>query len=749
MTPEERSAILDALVRLLRQDSELVRSLTTFLPLAAHRHALSRDAVVVLGGRGAGKTALFRLVNDARTAPRLRLFFEDDRIPDATWFDAFSQEAMKHPEVGTMEAWATSASDLSLRTFWMTHLLRRVHEEVPGIERIPPAVEAVLKTPAADLAAWLPVAEAHLGAVSAALDATERALVAADRSVFATYDNLDRVGQHEPGIRRRYMSTLLALWLSLANRYKQLRGKIFLRDDRFDAGELGFADAGKLRARAETITWDPEALYRVVVRHLAGTSETMRAWLRDVPGLALRDRGEFGWMPGEMPAGVQRDFITRLAWRVIGKGVLKGETHRWIVNRLQDANKRVTPRAILWFFGFAGEEAKKRPPGRRKTPLIADDLVEALQRTSHERVAEIHEEYPAAVRMENLRGMKIPLRRDEVVQRISVPRHDEQEGIPTSGAAILSELLRLGVLQARDDGQLDVPDIYRYAYAITPDYATAWADFLKEDSPTAREMLIRELPILPQILQTHAAGKWAAVARDEIARGDYAAARAQCQRMLDLARSGENVGGESDVLAQLGQVELLEKDPRSAAETFRRALELARRCRDEPRQARLLLLFGMASSQTGDAEVASRAGEEAVRLSRKLKDGGSEVLALILLSFAARKSAPDKAAEHAVRSLSVSQNIGVQYLEAFAFSQLSGVAGDAGNLTSAIQLMALSELLAIRGKLTLLATALETLPSLDPEEVEALRTQAAEAYAHDRGWGVVREAFPDLAPPAA
>jgi hypothetical protein len=481
MTPDERTAVLDALVLLSKQDADLTPSFTTFLPLLGHRYALRPDVVVVLGGRGAGKTALFRLVNDARTAARLREFFEDERIREATWFDAFSQESMHHPEVGTLEAHAASAADLSLRAFWMTHLLRRVHDEVPQFVAVPPVLEPVMRAPVADLAAWLPAAEANLGAVSAALDATERALVAADRSVVATYDNLDRIGQFEPGVRRRYVSTLLALWLSLAGRYKRLRGKIFLRDDLFDAGELGFADASKLRARAETIAWDAAALYRVVVRHLAGASEAMRAWLRDVPGLELRDRGEFGWIPGEMPDDVQRDFAGRLAGRVIGKGVLKGPTHRWIVNRLEDANKRVTPRAMLGFFGFAGEEARRRPAERRQAPLLSDDLVAALRRTSTERVAEITEEYPLAVRLENLRGMILPIDRGDATIHLSTPRSGELEGTGASGELVLSEMKGLGVLRAGDKGELDVPDIYRYSFGIAPDYATAWADFLKED----------------------------------------------------------------------------------------------------------------------------------------------------------------------------------------------------------------------------------------------------------------------------
>ncbi len=173
----------------------------------------------MLGSRGSGKTALFKLVNDPRIAPRLRGFFQSEHIPaEALWLDAFSTSSL------------------------------------------------------------------------------------------------------DPAIRRRYIRTLLALWLSLLSRYQRLRGKVFLRDDLFDAGELGFADATKLRGYAETLSWDHAALLRVAVRHLASGSEAVRAWLREVPGLELHDRGDLGWMPGEMREAVQHAFIGRFAGKVIGRG---------------------------------------------------------------------------------------------------------------------------------------------------------------------------------------------------------------------------------------------------------------------------------------------------------------------------------------------------------------------------------------------------------------------------------------------
>ncbi|MEO7596468.1 MAG: hypothetical protein ABI134_34985 [Byssovorax sp.] len=374
---------------------------------------------------------------------------------------------------------------MTLRAFWMAHLLRRVNEAVPGVVKVPAALDIVLSAPAADVAAWLPVAEANLGAVNAALDAANRALAAAGRTVVATYDNLDRLGQFDLTVRRRYISTLLALWLSLSSRYQNLRGKIFLRDDLFDAGELGFADATKLRPKSEALVWDAAALYRVAVRHLANESETMRAWLQTIPGLMLVDRGELGWMPGEMPDDVQYAFGGKLAGKVIGKGVIKGYTSKWIIGRLQDANKRITPRSMLWFLGFAGKSAQQRGPNRRATLVSADDLLVALRQASRERVQEIKEEYDLMARFENLRGMKIPLDKGEVMTRLGKAQRGEPAGIPDRGDLVFNELCRIGVLRPLDGEQVDVPDIYRYSLEISPDYATAWRDFIEgDDRPT-------------------------------------------------------------------------------------------------------------------------------------------------------------------------------------------------------------------------------------------------------------------------
>ena len=711
MTPEERTPLLEALARLAYQDAESVDPLTTFLPLPAHRRALSDYVVVILGNRGSGKTALFKLVNDPRTAKRLRAFFETESIPDATWIDAFSQSGDYHPEVGTLEQQAKEVPDLTLRAFWMAHLLRRVNEAVPGIVKVPAALEIVLSAPAADLAAWLPVAEANLGAVNAALDAANRALATAGRTVVATYDNLDRLGQFDLTVRRRYVSTLLALWLSLTSRYQNLRGKIFLRDDLFDAGELGFADATKLRPKSEALVWDAAALYRVAVRHLANESKTMRAWLHAIPELTLVDRGEFGWMPGEMPDEVQYAFGGKLAGKVIGKGVIKGYTSKWIIGRLQDANQRITPRSMLWFLGFAGKSAQQRGSNRKATLVSADDLLVALRQASRERVQEIKEEYEFMARFENLRGMTIPLDKDEVMSRLGKAQPGEPAGIPDRGELVFNELCRIGVLRPQDEDHIDVPDIYRYSLQITPDYATAWRDFIAGDDGPTQGIFLRDLLNLPESLRS--AGVYSNIAKEDIKRGDYVAARIKCERALEVSKSAGDILGRADIMAQIGVLSLMQTHYHRAKSELLDAAEGYRRAGNSDREIRCYLVL---------------------------------VAAAISLN-------PTEVSPYSLHATKLAQQINTKELEAFAFLWLAIYARSTDNQDRALTLMSIAIQASEQDKDNQQA---EKLPlyieesalkfGFSAEDIEAHRETAKAAYNLDRGWSVIRAAFPGVSP---
>jgi tetratricopeptide (TPR) repeat protein len=462
----ERKELLEALSRLRSGEAEQEEPLLRFLPLASHRLALRPDCLIVRGARGVGKSALFGVLRELGTSARIRQLFEDDRLPDGSWIEGFSEQSLDHPHTSVIDKFARTATESALRAFWMAHLLRRVQSNLGNRVPLPPFLSPPPLDTVEDPFAWIHGAEQGLHAVAAALDLAERMLQERGQTLFVAYDHLDRLSTFERVVRRRCIGALLGLWLSLSLRYKRLRAKIFLRDDLYTGVAATFPDASKLRSVA--IEWEESSLYRVVVRHMVSASPELRSWVAAVPGLRLRDRDdEFGWIPEEMSSEVQRTFAARLVGPTIGKGPHKVHTHRWILNRLQDAQGRVVPRSLLCLIGRAAEQAlHEEKAATRERLLRPQDLEAALDETSRQRLNEVTEEYPILRRAENLSRLILPLPRGEVEELLARPVPDEPEQLTAGGGVILEELIGLGVLRLGGDGQVDVADLYRAAYGI-------------------------------------------------------------------------------------------------------------------------------------------------------------------------------------------------------------------------------------------------------------------------------------------
>lgn len=468
-TADNRADLLEHIARLATDDDSVEDPRAVFLPLPSHKLALRPEIVVIEGLRGAGKTALFHVVN--KLGPDVPAFFDDPAIPAASWIEGFS-EGRGHPETAVLDAFVSKldpASDPLLRVFWISHLLARLEAvQTPGARLPEPIARARAEHPH-DLGAWLRVAERHLSAAFAALEAVDDALARDGRFLFASYDHLDRLALLEPGhtTRDRLVRALLAFWLSASTRLRRLRAKIFLRPDLFDEAERSFPDASKLRPRAVSLDWTVEQLYRLAVRHLANRGphpDPMRRWLTSKAGVELEHRAGYGFSSGPLPEPAQRVFATALAGAVMGKGVRKGYTHRWILARLRDAGGRIVPRSLLRLLGFAATRAQRDP--LTQGPLMEPtSLVGALEDTSRARVNELREEYPFVGRLEHLRGQTMLMDRSRVIAALARGPFGD-DGLGTDGSAVFDELRRVGALEVRDDKRIDVPDIYRYGFGI-------------------------------------------------------------------------------------------------------------------------------------------------------------------------------------------------------------------------------------------------------------------------------------------
>ena len=201
MNVEERRLLLEAMAGLDYREAENVPQTIRdfFLPLPAHRLALRPEVVIVRGGRGAGKSALFKLIGELRTPDQIRAYFDDPRLPEATWIEAFAQ-SVHHPGEAVLDAFAESQDETALRAFWMSHLLLRIVEEHPGIAEPPEDLWTTWRDHRNEPARWVPLAQERLGAVASALDQVERELGKRGQMVFATYDHLGTLAYGSPAM---------------------------------------------------------------------------------------------------------------------------------------------------------------------------------------------------------------------------------------------------------------------------------------------------------------------------------------------------------------------------------------------------------------------------------------------------------------------------------------------------------------------------------------------------------------------
>jgi hypothetical protein len=463
---EERARLVEQLSHLTSEaDAEQSGIERVFLPLSRHALALRPETLVIRGERGAGKTALFHFLR-AMEPETLRRVVPGANLPDASWVEGFA-ETSGHPMNTVLDVFADQADDAALRVFWAAHLACRLQSEGVSSRTLPAPLYKAWESAKNSPAEWVRVAQQELGAVTQWLDDVDAQLAREERTVFVSYDYLDRLGYTKRAVRARFAGALLALWLSLANRYSRIRPKVFIREDLFEDSQEAFPDASKLASRSVSLDWEVESLYRLLVRRIAALSDELRDWLGiGANAVDLTEDPTLGYLPPAFfPESRQKAFVDHLVGEQMGKGVKKGYTYRWIPNRLQDARVRIVPRSLLNLVGYAARHASAQLQARGQRLLTPDNLVEALYQTSSDRVKELKEEHKVVSRLEHLRATTVMLEAREVEQRLRQPGA-EDDGLGDDGAAVARELLRLGVLKLRTDGRIDVPDIYRYGFGI-------------------------------------------------------------------------------------------------------------------------------------------------------------------------------------------------------------------------------------------------------------------------------------------
>ncbi|MEY8426160.1 hypothetical protein AALA00_00280 [Lachnospiraceae bacterium 46-15] len=463
--------------------------LQNFLPLRSYSKLADKRVFLITGGRGAGKTALFRVLTSCSGLDYV--IGEKDRKRYTglkngeflTGYIANGDGAKSFPTSGTCDDLLKTQNPDNLSSFWgglvCSVILRRFAADSAVNELaesyLGKQVKNVLLENSNEVSKWWKALDSDKEKWESFLDKADDILVEKEKQIFIVYDELDRICSNYMELFV-YIRGLLDFWYRHNNRFVSIKAKIFLRNDLYNSKALQFVDASKMKAYQLELSWDVLSLYRLLVKRMANAGiDAMVSYLESVPGLLKSERSrELGYLPGDSEEAYQL-LIDKMIGRYMGKTPKRGKSYAWVPNHVQDANGEMTPRAFLKCFAFAAKEMLSHKDDLEK--LEAERVLEpvrlqgALGEVSADRVQElVNEEYQWLQGLiKRLKGKTMLMEQTEFLRELS-PKcwtEAERERLPgKTKEEILEILLELGIVMKAADGRINVPEIYLHGFGL-------------------------------------------------------------------------------------------------------------------------------------------------------------------------------------------------------------------------------------------------------------------------------------------
>ncbi len=437
-----------------------------YFPVAEHLRLLDPDVVLVVGPRGSGKTQIARVLADAALFNAVKVYAPAVRLPigRAEWLRVYGEGSQGFEGIGLRTFMqAAGESTEVLRELWFAYLVRALANQLDDQSRSD--LLPLLAPPAADAEA-IYRAFRDLGTKPVVvLDRLDTQLENEGRYLFATYDELDTLGNGDWKLVEAGVRGLVALWAAYARRWRRIRAKLFLRTDLYErhAG-AGGADLAKLAAGRVELVWSDRDLYGQLLKRMANVDADLAGYLQAVKGVSWSDDPSLGRIPALRTWQDARPVVERMIGIYMGANQKKGLVYRWLLDHVRDGLGRGYPRPFVRLMEeAAGQELQNFRALKAPRLLEPASLRRALDRVSDDHVAQSRDEWPwlDAIKAKLRGDPLVPYTEKEVVKLLDV-LSDPQPSMqpPFEGRELLDYLLELGILRRRPDRRLDAPDLY-------------------------------------------------------------------------------------------------------------------------------------------------------------------------------------------------------------------------------------------------------------------------------------------------
>lgn len=443
----EKKKILDSLRISTGQAEEQDNIAETFIKTKDYFKLLEPNTLLVIGRKGTGKTALFRMLlqeNGQKFIP-VKIMAPSKLYGNSLYLDRIG---FTHIE-GILKKY-----DLPWNTFWQIYILLRIYLERPDLYRgtLSGTMGELCNHPSQSRLIQFLEDTLKQEKISFLIqDEMQELSQIIDKPIYLLFDGLDAgFGSSAEDLKRREraITGLFELWYDWDGRYHNVRFKIFLRKDIWD--KISFQNQSHVWGRDIRISWDQVNYIKTIGKQVLRNDQFVSYLQKEFPSLKIED-----WDPDE---------VWTLLRYLVGERMKGGNTtytRNWIWNRLADGKGDHSPRYLFQLF-YVAIELEKEELRIERNPYLRSlirprMLTNSLPKVSEEAVRALREEYPELEQfMDHIKGKMSPL----FLQDIK-PFEDQIETATEAGL--------LGVYQ-KDEGaplRYAVPDLYLKGLEMT------------------------------------------------------------------------------------------------------------------------------------------------------------------------------------------------------------------------------------------------------------------------------------------
>jgi hypothetical protein len=437
-----------------------------FYPVAEHLRLLDPDVVLVVGPRGSGKTEIARVLTVASLFDAVKNHAPNVRLPkgDSEWLSIYPAGSKSFEGLG-LRTFMEEAGDgtETLREMWFAYLVRALGGRLDQQSRTD--IAPLLEPEAANVQAIHAAFRALGTRPIAVLDRLDEQLEKDARYLFATYDELDTLGNGDWKLVEGGVRGLVALWAAYARRWRRIRAKLFLRTDLYERhAKAGGADLAKLAAGRVELVWSDRDLYGLLLKRLANVNAGLATYVQAVKDVSWSKDSRLGSIPTLRTWQDARPVVERMVGNYMGANQKKGLVYRWLLDHVRDGLGRGYPRPFVRLMEEGARQELDRF-GNLPSPRLLEpaSLRRALDRVSNDHVAQSKDEWPWLEAIKGkLRGDPlVPYSEREAIKLLAeLPKAQESAPPPLEGRDLLDYLLELGIFRRRPDGRIDAPDLF-------------------------------------------------------------------------------------------------------------------------------------------------------------------------------------------------------------------------------------------------------------------------------------------------